>query len=284
MCRWLAYSGDPVLLEELLYRPTHSLIDQSRHSRLGVETTNGDGFGIGWYSGGEGDGPGVPGLFRAIGPIWSDRNLRNLARHVRAPIVLAHIRASTGTAVQETNCHPFQFGNWLWMHNGKISNFARLKRDLVLAVDPLLYPAIEGSTDSEVMFYLALTFGLRDDPPRAVERMVGLVEDVARRHEVDNAMQMTVATSDGERVWAFRYSTEHHSRSLFYSRDVRTLRALYPDNPVIQRASDEARLIVSEPFGDLLGAWSEVPESTFGVIQAGTDAMYSFRPHAPALP
>jgi predicted glutamine amidotransferase len=281
MCRWLAYSGDPVLLEELLYRPTHSLIDQSRHARLGVETTNGDGFGVGWYGGGEGDAPGVPGLFRAIAPIWSDRNLRNIAKHVRAPIVLAHIRASTGTPVQETNCHPFQFGNWLWMHNGKINGFARIKRDLVLEVDPDFYPAIEGSTDSEVMFHLALTFGLRDDPPRAVERMVGLVEEVARRHGIDNAVQMTVATSDGQRVWSFRYSTERNSRSLFYSKDVRTLRSLYPDNPVIKLASDEARLIVSEPFGDLPGAWDEVPESTFGVVQAGTDAMYSFRPRPP---
>jgi predicted glutamine amidotransferase len=277
MCRWLAYSGDPIRLDELLYKPTHSLIDQSRYSRLGVETTNGDGFGVGWY--GDGD---VPGVFRDIGPIWSNRNLRHLAQHVRAPIFLAHIRASTGTPVQQTNCHPFQFENWLWMHNGKIGGYARLKRELVLAVDPGLYPAIEGSTDSELMFFLALTFGLRDDPPRAVQQTVGLIEDVARRHGIDKAVQMTVATSDGERVWAFRYSTERRSRSLFYSRDVRTLRAIYPDNPVIRSASDEARLIVSEPFGDLPGAWTAVPESTYGVVQSGRDAMYSFRPRVPS--
>jgi hypothetical protein len=43
MCRWLAYSGAPVLLEQALYAPAHSLVDQSLHSRLGAETTNGDG-------------------------------------------------------------------------------------------------------------------------------------------------------------------------------------------------------------------------------------------------
>jgi predicted glutamine amidotransferase len=160
MCRWLAYSGSPILLEELLYKPTHSLIDQSRHARLGVETTNGDGFGVGWY----GDAA-SPGVFRGTGPAWSDRNLRNLAAHIQAPVFLAHIRASTGTPVQESNCHPFRFERWLWMHNGSIAEFARVKRDLALGVDADLYPSIEGSTDSELMFFLALTFGLRDDPP-----------------------------------------------------------------------------------------------------------------------
>src|SRR5882724_1321427 len=116
MCRWLAYSGSPILLDELLYKPTHSLIDQSRHARLGVETTNGDGFGVGWYTDAE-----TPGTFRGIGPAWSDRNLRSLAGHIRSPLFLAHIRASTGTAVQETNCHPFQYERWLWMHNGSIA-------------------------------------------------------------------------------------------------------------------------------------------------------------------
>jgi predicted glutamine amidotransferase len=273
MCRWLAYSGAPVLLEELLYKPAHSLIDQSRHARLGVETTNGDGFGVGWY----GEGP-QPAVFRGIGPAWSDRNLRNLAHQVRSPLFMAHIRASTGTPVQESNCHPFRHENWLWMHNGSIADFARLKRDLLIAVDPDLFPGIEGSTDSELMFYLALTFGLREDPPRAVERAVGLVEATARQHGVDNAVQMTVATTDGESLWAFRYSTEGRSRSLFYSTDVRTLRDLHPDNPILRLASDRARLIVSEPLGDLPGAWNEVPESTFGEITADRDVMAPFLP------
>ena len=106
MCRWLAYSGSPILLEALLYRPEHSLIDQSRHARLGVETTNGDGFGVGWYA------PDVelPAVFRSIEPAWNDRNLREVTSHVHSPLFLAHIRASTGPAVQQTNCHPFRYG------------------------------------------------------------------------------------------------------------------------------------------------------------------------------
>jgi len=273
MCRWMAYSGDPILVEDLLLRPKYSLIDQSLHSRMGATTTNGDGFGIGWY----GDRQ-EPAVFKAIEPAWNDRNLRELAGQVSTPLLFAHIRASTGTAVQRSNCHPFRYGRWLWMHNGAIADFHRVKRDLILAIDPLLYPDIEGSTDSETLFFLALTFGLMTDPPGAVERAVGLVEDVGRRHGIDQPIQMTVATSDGSSIWAFRYSSAGMSRSLFYSTDVVTLRQQHPEVPVLRTLSDEARLVVSEPLGDLEGAWNEVPESSWGVVKAGEDELHPFRP------
>jgi predicted glutamine amidotransferase len=275
MCRWLAYSGQPVLLEELLYKPVHSLIDQSLHSRMGAETTNGDGFGIGWYGNSS-----TPAVFHSVEPAWNERNLRELAGHVTAALVFAHIRASTGSAVQQTNCHPFRRGRWLWMHNGFISDFARVKRDLVLEVDPALYAEIEGSTDTEVFFHLALTNGLEDDPAAAVERAVGLIEEVGQSHGVEYPVQMTVATTDGERIWAFRYSSEGRSRSLFFSTDPRRLQALYPENPVLAGLGQETRLIVSEPLGDMAGAWNEVPESSWGVVQAGPDELRPFRPRA----
>jgi predicted glutamine amidotransferase len=279
MCRWLAYSGSPVRLEDLLYKPQHSLIDQSLHSQLGAETTNGDGFGIGWYGVGE-----TPGVFHSVEPAWNNRNLRDLCQHIESPLVLAHIRASSGTAIQQTNCHPFRHGRWLWMHNGLIREFHRIKRDLVFAVDPSLYPSIEGSTDSEVFFFLALTFGLEDDAPGAVESAVGLIEEVGRRHGVEHPIQMTVATTDGQRLWAFRHSSERDSRSLFYSTDVRTLRALHPEVEVLSKVSEDTRLIVSEPLRDLPGAWNEVPESSYGVVQKEGDELKPFKPRVPSRP
>jgi predicted glutamine amidotransferase len=276
MCRWVAYSGSPILLADLIYRPSHSLIDQSMRSKLSVQTTNGDGFGIGWYSNG-----GRPGMFHSVGPAWSNRNLRELSEQIEAPIFLAHVRASTGTPVQESNCHPFRYDNWLWMHNGSIAQFRKIKRELVFAIAPDLYPAIQGSTDSEVMFFLALTFGLRDDPSGAVARMAGFVEETAQAHGIPNALQMTVATSDGHNIWGFRYSTMHSSRSLFYSTAVETMRHLYPNMEMLQDISEESRLIVSEPFGELEGAWNAVPESMWGVIRDGTDKMAMFRPIRP---
>ena len=276
MCRWLAYSGTPVRIDNLLYKPEHSLIDQSLHSKLGAETTNGDGFGVGWY--GTAD---TPGVFHSIEPAWNNRNLREIAGHVESGLVFAHIRASSGSPIQETNCHPFRYGRRLWMHNGLIREFHQVKRELVLAVDPSLYPSIEGSTDSETFFFLALTFGLEDDPPAAVARAVGLIEQVGRSHGIEHPLQMTVATTDGERIWAFRYSSEGQSRSLYYSTDVATLRKTHPELPALRLVDDESRLIVSEPLRDLPGVWQEVPESSYGVVQPGQDELHVFTPHPP---
>jgi glutamine amidotransferase len=279
MCRWLAYSGSPISIYDLIYRPEHSLIDQSKHSTMGAETTNGDGFGVGWYGVGQ-----EPGVFHSVEPAWNDRNLHDIAQHILSPLVFAHIRASTGTAIQQTNCHPFRYGQWLWMHNGAIREFHTNKRDLVLAVDPSLYPSIEGSTDTEVFFYLALSLGLEDNPPNAVAEAIGLIEEVGRRHGVEYPMQGTVATSNGEKLWAFRYSSEGDSRTLFYSTDVPKMRELYPDLEILGMVNDEARLIVSEPLRDLAGAWNVVPESSYLIVQPGPDELHPFTPKLPTKP
>ena len=167
------------------------------------------------------------------------------------------------------------------MHNGAIRGFHEVKRDLVMAVDPSLYPDIEGSTDSETLFFLALTFGLNDDPFAAVARAVGLVEKVGREHGVEYPVQMTVATTNGDSVWAFRYSSEGKSRSLFFSTDVSTLRQLHPEVEMLRGLGEETRLVVSEPLGDLPGAWNEVPESSAGVVRPGTDEIRPFEPVSP---
>jgi glutamine amidotransferase len=273
MCRWLAYSGSPIRLEELLVKRDRSLIDQSLHSRLGATTTNGDGFGVGWYEDGE-----PPRVYHSTHPAWNDRNLRELAAGISSPLFFAHIRASTGSAIQETNVHPFRHGRWLWMHNGLIRDYPKVKRELQLQIAEELYPSIEGTTDSETMFYLALTFGLEDDPVAAVERMVGLVEKTGRGHGIEQPIQMTIATTNGETIWAFRYSSEHDSRSLFFSTRMDTLRALHPELVELGVLSDETRVVVSEPLGDVAGAWNEVPESHVGIIQPGEDELRPFAP------
>jgi len=269
MCRWLAYTGSPVLLKAALISPAHSLIDQSLHSRLGAEATNGDGFGIGWY-----DEQPEPGLFKSIEPAWNDQNLREVAGHIISGHFFAHIRAAIGSAVQQTNCHPFRRGRWLFMHNGFIADFARVKRDLVLAVDESLYCEIAGQADTKILFYLALTFGLQEDPPEAIARAIGLVEDVGSRKGVKYPFQGTIATTDGQRMWTFRYSSEGKSRSLFFSKHVDTLRELYPERQILQQLAEDSRLVVSEPIGDLPGAWNEVPESCYGVVGRGEDSLH----------
>jgi glutamine amidotransferase len=276
MCRWLAYSGTPIRLEELLVKRDRSLIDQSLHARQGATPTNGDGFGVGWY---EEEEP--PRVYRSTHPAWNDRNLRELAAGISSPLFFAHIRASTGTAIQETNTHPFRFGNRLWMHNGLIRDFHLMKRELQNAVDDAYFGSIEGTTDSETMFYLALSFGLEEDPVSGVERMVGFVEETGRRRGIEHPIQMTVATTDGEKIWAFRYSSEHDSRTLYLSTRMDALKALYPESAELQRLSDETRVVVSEPLGDLPGAWHEVPESHVGIVEPGEDELRPFTPRSP---
>jgi len=280
MCRWNAYFGQPLVMEELLFRTEHGLIDQSRHARMGVETTNGDGFGLGWYSSGDRR---RPRRYRNVSPAWSDANLRDLAAHIESPLFLAHIRATTGTPVQQTNCHPFRHGRWLFVHNGAINGFHEIRRDLLLQVDRELFEGIVGSTDSEVLFYLALSCGLEEDPIGAVECAVGRIEAAAEAHGIENAVQMTLGFSDGERLWAVRYSTEGHSRTLFVSADRETVQSLHPDNPRFARLTDEDRIIVSEPLSDLPGVWVEVPESTALIVQPGEDERRPFHPQAPAV-
>jgi glutamine amidotransferase len=278
MCRWMGWIGQPVLVEELLFKTQHGIVDQSLHSRLGAEPTNGDGFGFGWY----GTGPG-PAVYRSVAPAWGDPNLRELAAHIASPLFLAHVRAAIGSPVQQSNCHPFRHGRWLFVHNGFVDGFHELRRDLMLAIDPSLYAEVEGSTDSEVVFHLALTLGLEDDPVAALEATVGLIEATARARGLEPLVQASFGISDGERLWAVRYATTERPRSLFVSAEIDSVRRLHPDNPRLQQLRHGDRLIVSEPFSDLPGLWHEVEPGTAVVADAGGELEHRrFRPRAPS--
>jgi predicted glutamine amidotransferase len=275
MCRWLAYFGNPIRPEALLHEADNSLIEQSRHDRV-AGMPNADGFGFGWY--GDRD---VPGMYKSVAPAWGDRNLRELAGQISSGLFLGHVRAATGTPVEQTNCHPFRHGRWLFVHNGFIADYLRLRRELLVAVDPELFPNILGTTDSELMLHLALTFGLDDDPLGALEQMAGFVEEVGRQHGVDEPLQMTIGLSDGERVYAARYASGPVVNSLYVTEDARAVRAMYPDEARFAELGDEARAVVSEPLGDLEGMWHEVPVGSALVVQPGEDEQRDFTPRSP---
>lgn len=265
MCRWLAYSGSPLQMSRLVLDAKHSLVQQSLHSPLGAETVNGDGFGLGWYPR-DGGPEATPALFHSIVPAWHDENLRELSQAIASPLFFAHVRAAARPPIQQTNCHPFRYGHWLFMHNGRIAGYLAMKRELVLAVHPEFYDSIRGTTDSEILFHLALSFGLRDDPVAAMAETVRFVEALGHRHGVAHAMQGTFAVTDGATIWAFRYSSEGRTRTLFHSEDVSVLRRMYPDLERLQVYSPNARVVVSEPITDLPGAYIEVPESTVVIV------------------
>ncbi|MCH2116984.1 MAG: class II glutamine amidotransferase [Pirellulales bacterium] len=268
MCRWLAYQGPAVTLSSLLVRPNHSLIDQSRHARENVYTTNGDGLGVGWYGAER-----VPGVYRDTHPAWNDTNFRSLADHVQSPLFLAHVRAATGAPVQKTNCHPFTYDRWLFQHNGAIPEFDKLRRQFMFDVEPSLFPYIEGSTDSEILFFLALTFGLQKDPPAALSRTMGYVTRAVEAAGINLPFFFSACVTDGERLWAVRYSSNHQSRTLYHSCHIHALKEV---DGTYGPLPDDGVIVVSEPLDELAEHWAEVPESSLLTAEGGSTAITPF--------
>ena len=285
MCRWLAYSGPDIYLEDLIIKPSRSLLVQSRFARENYVTdmpglpdgafpTNGDGFGVAWYGERE-----RPGLYRDLKPAWSDRNLINLAEQIRSGLFLAHLRAAYHGIVQRTNSHPFRHRRWVFQHNGEISGFERIKRDLQFAVAEELFPCIRGTTDSETAFYLALTFGLADHPRHALQRMVGFVEHHQRRAGIDEPFRLTCSLSDGERLYAVRYATDRKAKTLYYN----TSRVGLDEVTDCTGGNPEHGIVLlSEPI-DELDHWRAVPESSFVTVCGGTVAIEPFHPAIPEM-
>ena len=277
MCRWLAYSGGRIYLEDLLFTPQQNLIDQSLSSRSAETPTNGDGFGVGWYGARE-----RPGVFRSVRPAWNDFNLRDLAANIESHLMLAHVRATSLATVQETNCHPFRYGNWLFVHNGEIYEIEKLRRDLLMAVGEAYFNNILGTTDSELMFHLALTLGLEQDPAGALARMAGLVERVGRAHGVEESLWMTLGVSDGKTLYGVRYASDGQAPTLYYSPAVEEV---YRINPAIEgRLGSAARAIVSEPVGAYPSMWTEAPQGSLLIVRDGNIDVQPFQPEYAGAP
>ncbi|WP_421928049.1 class II glutamine amidotransferase [Neoaquamicrobium sediminum] len=257
MCRWAAYLGDPVFLEDVVAAPCHSLIAQSHQALEAKTATNGDGFGLAWY----GERP-EPGRYRDVLPAWSDCNLRSLCRQIRSGLFLAHVRASTGGATSRDNCHPFVSGRWSFMHNGQIGGFERIRRRLEESLPDALYAELHGTTDSELFFLLMLAEGLETDPHGAAARAVAHVVAAAGQAAMEPALKLTAAFADGERLYAIRYATIGTAPTL-YAGELR---------------GGSGRCLVSEPFDRDGPQWSPVPE---GSCVTMTRAGMSVRPFAP---
>jgi glutamine amidotransferase len=273
MCRWLAYSGGSIPIEDMLFNAKNNLIDQSLSSRSAETPTNGDGFGVGWY-----DTRPHPGLFRSTRPAWNDSNLRDLAGHIDSHLFLAHVRATSLATVQETNCHPFRYKNWLFVHNGEIFEVEKLRRDLLMGVAPELFSNILGTTDSELMFHLALTFGLESDPQGALERMAGFVEKVGRAHGVKESLWMTLGVADGKTLYGVRYASDGEAPTLYRSADVHEIYAI---NPAVEgRFGAAARALVSEPVGQYAAVWKQVPQGSMVTVHGGEIDIRPFRPRS----
>src|SRR5690606_18185029 len=241
MCRWAAYTGEPIFLEEIVCRPGHSLIHQSHGATEAKSAINADGFGLAWYGERE-----EPGLFRDILPAWSDPNLRSLTAQVKSHLFLAHVRAPAGTATSRNNRHPFAVGAWAVMHNGQIGGYDSFRRDAEMLIPDHLYPHRKGATDSEALFLVALGEGLAEDPKGALERATAAMEALSRSKGADRHVRMTVAFTDGRRLYAVRYATDDAAPTLYHR----------------WSETRAGRAVVSEPL-DAGQCWEPIPPGSF---------------------
>lgn len=263
MCRWIAYSGKPIFIEQVVTLPNHSLVQQSINAQMNYDdsgsllSVNADGFGIGWY--GERDDPG---LFRDEIPAWSDENLHELCHQIKSGLFFAHVRARTTGPVQKTNCHPFKYKNWIFQHNGGVSGFEVLRQELNDDIAPEIYLELKGTTDSETIFLLALTFGLMENPKKALQQVVKCLRQVSIDQKTKGAMNLSCAVSDGEKIWTIRYSEKEKTMTQFYSK--RSNWVCDEEGKKIDQP--DSIIIVSEPIDRLDNEWIEVPENSFTEI------------------
>jgi len=248
MCRWIAYRGETIALEHYVTTPAHSLISQSIQALESTASVNGDGFGLGWY----GIHP-DPGLYREVRPAWSDENLRYLCRHLHSHLFFAHVRAATGTPITRPNCHPFACGRWLFMHNGSIGGWSRLRRQVEALIPDELYPARIGTTDSEAIFLAIMGAGI-ENAVTATETILARLTDFVNQNDDGDRLRFTAALSNGRDLYAFRYAVNDRANTLYY------------------RESEQNIVIVSEPLDRDHRNWVSVPENRVLVANAGERA------------
>ncbi|MEO0543306.1 MAG: class II glutamine amidotransferase [Pseudomonadota bacterium] len=239
--------------------PDHSLVEQSQSAAKAKTQVNGDGFGLAWY----GEKP-EPALYRDTLPAWADSNLTSIARHVKSKTFFAHVRASTSGSLSRDNCHPFVSGLWAFMHNGQIGDFPIFRRELENALSDRSYAEREGTTDSELIFRLAIDNGLEADPIGAVETAIMIVQKTAEKAGITPLVRFTSAITNGDRLIAIRYATDRFAPSMFWTK----------------LDGADGYCIASEPFRDGKQEWNSIATSRFLEIKDGNIAIGEFMPNA----
>ena len=285
MCRFVAYLGRPIILDELLLKPSNSLVHQSYDAGEMSQNLNGDGFGLGWYVHDIGK---VPGLFRSISPAWNNKNLLYNARLIKTDCLFAHIRAALEGTISEANTHPFHYEHFLMMHNGVVPHFTRIKRRLLNLLSEELFLWVQGQTDSEHVFAL-LMYHLKqmktsNNSLTAEQVRLGFQQtfDVVQRLKQEAGIGHEVSTlnmmiTDGHRVFGTRFSSdpERAARSLYYSAGSKFQCEHGFSRMVKDDSGDKAVLIVSEKLNDYDEEWTAIPYNHFIAVENNMEVKLS---------
>lgn len=282
MCRFLAYQGQKVLLADLLYNSENSIISQSRKAKETQQPVNADGFGLGWYT------PEIepsPCVIKSILPAWSSSNLRNLSRKIITNNFFAHVRAaSPGSPVTMQNCHPFVSGNLMFMHNGIVWEFPKLKRKFQAELSDENYEKIIGSTDSEHIFMLFVNY-LKDDlnPTKeelisAMQKTIAKIIEIQGQAKTEEVPHLNFAVTDGKHLLATKFTSNKSKGpvSLYYALperiEVKNKELCLSGNPKKRTGI----LIASEPLSDKKVVWKNVPNKS--IFISSEDLNYEILP------
>ncbi|KAG0237343.1 hypothetical protein BGW42_001263 [Actinomortierella wolfii] len=283
----LLYKGrQSIQLAHLLTKPAHSIINQSFDSRLRLDTRrpiNGDGFGVGWYESDPDPELGEsPCIFTSVTPAWNNMNLIRLAEKIKSPLVFAHVRASTAGSVSESNCHPWQYGRLMFMHNGNIADFSRIKRKVVESLPDEIFLSVNGNTDSEMAFavFLSQLENPRQNKPfghavlkEAVLKTIAKLNAWSKAAGITEASMMNFAVTDGVSVVCTRYISSQtlEAASLYFSSGTR-FESYKPGHYRMVKADKREDMVViaSEPLTFEKADWLTIPTNTLMVV---TDKM-----------
>ncbi|GBE78000.1 N-terminal nucleophile aminohydrolase [Sparassis latifolia] len=283
MCRFVIYKGtSPVQLSHLLTRPCHSIINQAFDSRLRLDNRrpiNGDGFGVGWYDSTYDEELGSqPCIFTSVTPAWNNVNLVRLAEKIKSPLVFAHVRATTAGSLSLDNCHPWSFGKLMFMHNGGIAEFPRIKRKLQTSVSDELFNMVTGNTDSQWAF--ALFLSKLPDPHAtsftpetlrcAMFETISHINVLTEEAGITEPSLLNFCVTDGESVIATRYisSRREEAASLWFSSG--TTFSEYAEGGHYRMSKTDKReniiMVASEPLTFEKADWMEIRTNHMVVI------------------
>lgn len=262
MCRFVAYLGNKsVRISSVLIKPTNSLVKQSLLSRESTTITNGDGFGLGWYTAFDKE----PALFTSLYPAWNDQNLSFLAQKTKSSVFFGHVRAASCGGISQFNCHPFLYKQWMLMHNGGIPFFELIKRDVQELLDDEMFRWIKGNTDSEVIFALFLHLLKNSrcistkDIALKLQETIKIIERIIKKHKIKKVSQFNICITDGNQLIASRYSSSQYTKpeTLYVHVD--------PEN------TDDYVMVASEKFHQSKGQWRLIPVNTCLIVEPNLD-------------
>ena len=170
MCRLFGFrSVIPSQVHQSLVGAENALMLQSdRHP---------DGWGVAYYV------ANYPHLIKSASQAMDDHLFKHVSGIVSSETVIAHVRAATHGVLSLVNSHPFQFGRWIFAHNGNIPDFENVRENLIAQIPPVKRRFILGNTDSEVFFYLLLD---------NMERRYDLHRSGYPLEEIESAIRQTV--------------------------------------------------------------------------------------------